>query len=567
MSSLTAPAEETIDPAPASPRNGQREATARLLEPVKAQLRRAGIVTVAAGLVWPLQAAAIAIAISSWTAGKVDLSLTILCAGAFLLGGLVKAALEHHAGRILFTAADQVVARERQRLTSCAAKGGLGLGSAEIAALAVQKLPLLQPFVTRYQMAMMRVAVIPLTLVLISLWFSWVVAAILLVAGPLIPLFMALVGMAAEQASRRQMVEIGSINAALMERLSALLDIRLLGAGERALADFEARADDLRERTMAVLKIAFLSSTVLELFAAIGVAMVAVYVGFNLLGELTFGSWVPTLNLGAGLFLLLLAPEFFQPLRDLAAAWHDRASGLAVVAELDALESGDQPARLGAGRALPRLEGPLALALSGCAVARGIGSRLALPDLVLKPGEAVALVGPSGSGKSTTLAVIAGLVPTSAGAVRVCGEPLGDINADAWRARLAVIPQRPHFADETLAAFLDPRATGADPWPALQLAQARRLVERLPNGLATRLGETGDGVSGGEARRLLIARAVMAGGDLVLADEPTADLDPETAAFVTNSLLALKERGLTLIVATHDLALAAALDRTVEMPR
>ncbi|MHA3978216.1 ABC transporter ATP-binding protein/permease [Halovulum sp. GXIMD14794] len=537
-------------------------ARARIFDPVAPVLRRAGAVSLASGVLWPVQAAALAWAVDGWVSGAWA-ERTIWAALGFLLAAALRAALEHRAGALLFEAADRTIARERAALLARAARSPGPDGSAAMAALMVQKLPMLQPWITRYHVAMLRASVLPLLLLALAFWHSWAVGLVLLVAGPLIPVFMALVGMAAEDASRRQLDEIGGMNAMLMERLSALPDIRLLGAGERAAGDFAARAEALRQRTMAVLRIAFLSSTVLELFAAIGVAMVAVFVGFSLLGELNFGTWGQPMTLASGLFLLLIAPEYFQPLRDLAAAWHDRAAGFSVVAELDALDAAPGARLLGDGAAARPLPGPLSVRLTE-AVADLPGG-LRLPELRLRAGEAVALTGPSGAGKTTALQVIAGLVPLAEGQVEVCGVPLSAGNADAWRARLAVLPQRPHFPDRRLADWLDPRGTGDDPWPALGLAGAAHVVEALPEGLETRLGETGSGVSGGEARRLMIARAVMAGGDLLLADEPTADLDADTARAVIEALARLRAEGRTLLVATHDPALIAAMDRAVEV--
>ncbi|MAY44844.1 MAG: cysteine ABC transporter permease [Rhodobacteraceae bacterium] len=536
---------------------------ARLLAPVQGLLRRAAAVSVLGGLLWPVQAAAIATAISGWVDGAA-LDRSLWAAGVFLVAALLRAGLDHVAGGWLFTAADTVIADQRRKIVERALLAPGPESSAETAALAVQKLPMLQPWITRYNVAMARVMVLPLVLIVLSGVFSWVTALILLVATPLIPVFMALVGMAAEDASRKQLDEIGTINGMLMERVSAMLDIRLLGAADRAMTDFADRADALRVRTMAVLRVAFLSSTVLELFAAIGVDMVAVYVGFSLLGVLRFGTWGSPLTLWQGLFLLLLAPDVFQPLRDLAAAWHDRASGRAVATELADADAAPRVALIGQGAPATPLPGPLSVRLDG-AVAALPGRTLPLPDLTLAQGEAVALTGPSGAGKTTLLSVLAGLTPLAEGRLQVCGQPLAPDTADAWRARLAVLPQRVHFADEPLSAFLDPFATGADPWPALATARARRIVDRLPDGLATRLGETGGGVSGGEARRLMIARAILMGRDLLLADEPTADLDPETADLITQALLAMTAQGVTLLVATHDPGLAAALDRRVEI--
>ena len=545
----------------ASPRLRAKQ---RIIAPVAQDLNRAGGLAVLAGMLWPVQAAVIAWAIAGWAEGARDLDGTILVAVVFVALGSLRALLDHRAGAFLFRAADRTIARERQAILRREARRPADPGSAAIASLAVQKLPLLQPWITRYHVAMVRVSVLPALLLVLSFWLSWVVGLTLLVAGPLIPVFMALVGMAAEDASRRQMIEIGSMNDMLLDRLSAMTDIRLLGAADRAAEDFGSRAEALRARTMAVLRIAFLSSTVLELFAAIGVALVAVFVGFTLLGEITFGSWGTPLTVGEGVFLLLIAPEFFQPMRDLAAAWHDRAAGLAVVGELDALDEAERAELVGKGERATPLAGAFHLRSTG-AVAPLPGRRVHLPDLSLGAGESLALTGPSGAGKSTALAAIAGLVPLASGRIEVCGKPLGPNTADAWRARIALIPQRVHFPDTALRNWLVPEGDDAELARALDMADAAGIVARLPDGLDTRLGETGGGISGGEARRLMVARAILAGGDLVLADEPTADLDEVTAGRVIAALLRLNAEGRAVIVATHDPRLAAAMDRQVEV--
>ncbi|NMM46661.1 ATP-binding cassette domain-containing protein [Rhodospirillaceae bacterium KN72] len=535
----------------------------RIVGPVARTLRAAGFLAVLSALIWPVQAGAIALAIDGWVgSGAGGLSVPA-AAATVLIGGAIRAWLDFRAGGLAFDAADRTIARERDVLLRREARARSGDGSAAIAALIVQKLPMLHPWITRYYVAMVRVSVVPLVLLIVVFSISWIVGLVLLAAGPLIPIFMALIGIAAEKASRRQLAEIGTMNGMLMERLSALLDIRLLGASDRVTRDFERRADALRNQTMAVLRIAFLSSTVLELAAAIGVAMVAVFVGFTLLGEITYGTWGVPLTLGQGIFLLLLAPDYFNPLRDLAAAWHDRAAGLSVVAELEEADRADRIAFVGNGVPGQPLDGPIRVRVSGATVDLS-GRVLALPDFDVSAGEAVALRGPSGAGKSTTLAAILGLVPLSAGQIDVCGRRLDADTADDWRSRLSVVPQKPHFADRSLRDYLTPRPDAdvsiAD---ALTLAQACPIVDRLPDGLETRLSESGGGVSGGEARRLMIARAVRMDGDLLLADEPTADLDPQTAAMVIDALKGLKAAGKTMLIATHDPALIAAMDRVV----
>ncbi|WP_232796416.1 ABC transporter ATP-binding protein/permease [Roseovarius salinarum] len=546
---------ETGDPA--KQRLGAMEARAATAT------RRAAALAVLARALWAGQALAVAWAVHGWVQPE---PVPGFGAAALFLGvGLLRAVLDHLGAGVAFRAADRLVAEERAALLAREARrADAPAASASVAALAAQKLPMLVPYLTRYRVAFAQVAVIPGLFLVLTLSVSWIAGLVLLVAGPLIPLFMALVGFAAREASTRQMVEIGDMNTLLMDRLAALTDIRLLNATERSVSDFEARAEGLRQRTMAVLRVAFLSSTVLELFAALGVAMVAVYTGFSLLGEITVGAWATPLTLGGGVFILLLAPEFFQPLRDLAAAWHDRAAALSVAGELAELEAGASATCLGTGGPAAPLDGPATVVMQGVRVRQG-DRVLHLPDIAVEPGDAVALAGQSGSGKSTALAAIAGLRPVDSGRVEVAGRTLDDATADAWRARLTWVPQTVHFPDETLRAFLDVRRTGGDPSGALRAARADHVVARLPEGLETRLGETGAGVSGGEARRLLLARAIMARADVVLADEPTADLDPATASDIAAVLRRLADDGVTVIVATHDTDLAGAMDRVIRM--
>ncbi len=531
------------------------------LAPGKKTGKRAALLSVLAGLLWIGQAGIVARALGALLqGGPVQ---PILAGLLFALLGAARAILNYWSETLAQTAADAVIRQARDAIvraeTGRTDDNPFG-GAGAIAALAGEKLELLGPFLTRFGLARARVVVLPVTILALAFWLSWAAGVILLLAGPLIPVFMALIGLAAKEASARQMAEIGTLNDFLVERLSALVDIRLLGAGDRVMAGFAAQAGDLRARTMAVLRVAFLSSTVLELFAAIGVAMVAVFVGFSLLGALSFGTWGAPLSPEAGIFLLLLAPEFFQPLRDLAAAWHDKAAADAVLEEV-AIHAADPGLSLpGQGARVPPLPGPSAVTLRGCRLPSG----KTLPDITIQPGERVAVVGASGAGKTSLLRLVAGLTVLDQGEVHVAGQPLSDANADAWRARLGWMPQAPHFLTGSLRANLTLGRQG-DLAHALGVAAATDVAQTLPRGLNTRLGETGGGLSGGEARRMTLARAILSSPDLILADEPTADLDPATAKLVTAGLLSEAARGATLIVATHDPELVAQLDRVIDL--
>ncbi len=427
------------------------------------------------------------------------------------------------------------------------------------------------PYLVRYDPARWRATVLPCVILLAVVPLSWAAALILLVSAPLIPLFMAIVGWRAKAASEAQMVEMGGMNGFLLDRLRGLRTLRALGAVDATAARLRASAESLNARTMAVLRIAFLSSAVLELFSALGVAMVAAYVGFHLLGTFGFGSWGRPLGLGEGLFILLLAPAFSEPLRELSAVWHDRAAGEAALASLERL-AGEGVALPGASAdATPMpsltLAGPPSVRVQGLGFVHA-GERVPVfeaLDLRVAAGEHVAIMGPSGTGKTALLSLIAGLVPLQQGEIVIGGTALSERSAAALRNRVGWIGQKPHFFAATVRDNVSlgrPEADAAQVAAALQSAALGDVAQAGP---ATVLGEGGGGLSGGEAVRLALARmTVHAGADLLLVDEPTARLDSETAGRVADALIRLA-RGRTLIAATHDPVLAARMDRVIRL--
>ncbi len=452
--------------------------------------------------------------------------------------------------------------------------------SGQVASAIAEQAEAVLPALSRYPPVRLRLLVMPPLLLLAVAWYSWAAAAVLLLAAPLIPLFMAIIGWRAQAASQAQMLEQGQMNGFLLDRLRGLPTLRALGAVEATALRLRATALDLQRRTMAVLRIAFLSSAVLELFSALGVAMVAVYVGFHLLGQLPFGAWGVTLSLGQGLFILMLTPAFFEPLRDLAAVWHDRAAGQAALATLQQLARPGAPLP---GVPLPGAVQPVAPETP----ASPPGEPQALPVQVhelrfghageallfdglsfqLRAGEHLALTGPSGSGKSSLLALLAGLAAPQAGRVQLGPWDVHGADAARARSRMGWMGQRPHvFAGSVQANVALGREglAGDEVARAMHFAVLDDVAQARPG---TSLGEGGQGLSGGEAVRLALARlAVHPGAGLLLVDEPTAHLDHQTAAQVMDALLALAQ-GRTLIVATHDPRLIARLPRRLQLGR
>lgn len=537
------------------------------------QSRRPAWLQVFAALLWLPQAAAISYAIGG-IAENGSFQDVFLPVAVVVVVGCLKALLDAFAARLAFLDARAILSRKRaDALQSLAARSPLDRSapaSGLAASVVAEQADMIVPYLARFQPARLKSTVVPLVIVAAVLPFSWMAALVLFISGPLIPIFMALIGWRAQAASEKQLVKTGSLNAFLLDRLRGLATIRVLGAVDRTAIRLAEEADSLRRRTMAVLRIAFLSSAVLELFAALGVALMAVYVGFHLLGHLDIGAWGGQLSLAEGLFILLLAPAFFEPLRELAAVWHDRAAGEAALKALDELAvkggvllgGGDAAAPLAATR--PPAPSVRVEAVSFTHAGRTEPTLQAV-SLAVAAGERVALLGPSGCGKSTLIALIAGLAAADGGRISIGGTELTAKTADRLRHSIAFVGQKPHIFAGSVAANIGLGRPGVD---GVCLDKAMRTVsfeEIARHHGPSPLGENGVGLSGGEVLRLALARAA-AGEDagLVLADEPTAHLDRQTAAGIVDGLMALSQ-GRTLIVATHDPLLAARMDRIVDL--
>ncbi|QWW71766.1 thiol reductant ABC exporter subunit CydD [Rhizobium sp. WYJ-E13] len=540
-----------------------REAAAHKPSGTRSRLRSAAMLQAFAAALWIPQAGLLA-----WSIGRLadggGLVDTLWPAVFVLLLGVVKSCLDAAGGRIAFRAARAELSKKRVAAVELLARlSPVDAGrpaSGEAASVLGEQAELIVPYLSRFQPARMKASLVPFVILACIFPISWIAALVLLFAAPLIPIFMALIGWRAQAASEKQLVATGSLNAFLLDRLRGLATIRSFDAVDATALRLRAEAESQRTRTMAVLKIAFLSSAVLELFSALGVAMTAVYVGFSLLGEIRFGAWSGGLNLSQGLFVLLLAPAFFEPLRELSAVWHDRASGEAALKALDGLAAG--------GLVLPVQQNAQVTAVSEAFDIRleNVGFRYRPEqgpifdtfNLGIAAGEHVALLGASGTGKSTLLSLIAGLAPCNQGRVLIGG-------ANAGRGKMAWIGQKPHIFAGTIASNIAlgrPGIKETDVSRALDLAKLGGVAQCYGH---RPLGEAGIGLSGGEALRLAIARAACDPNiRIILADEPTAHLDAQTAAEITESLLALA-KGRTLIVATHDPLLAARMHRAIRL--
>nr|WP_255592790.1 thiol reductant ABC exporter subunit CydD [Bordetella sp. BOR01] len=450
-----------------------------------------------------------------------------------------------------------------------------GRVSGELASAIVDQVEALDGFFSRYLPAAAAAAVLPLAFAAVVLPFDVVAGLLLLVTAPLIPLFMALVGWGAEAASRRHLHAFARLSGFFADRLRGLSTLKLYGRAEAEAQSVAMASDAVRRRTMAVLRIAFLSSAVLEFFAALGVAGMAVYFGLTYLGFLDVRTSPLTLQIG--FFCLLMAPEVYAPLRQFAAHYHDRAAARAAVSQIAAAFDGlPEIAVPGPHKAeTPREQAghppsTQAAALQAQALTvRAAGRPAALLDvaqLALSPGAHVALMGPSGSGKTTLLETLCRL-RAAEGTIRLDGVPLAGWDETALRARVALVGQRPYLFAGSLAANIRlgcPDATDEQVHTAARRACVLEFAQALPGGLDTLLGSRGMGLSGGQAQRVALARLFLRDPGLILLDEPTAHLDEATQARVLDEILAFAQ-GRTLVLATHAQAVAQRLPRTVQL--
>lgn len=491
------------------------------------------------------------------------IAVLVALGAALLLRTVLGSVTQLAAGEV----ADAARLALRERAYACLLrKGPLWLRqqrSGELGEMMLAHADAIENYYSGFQPVRIEVVVVPLVIAVAVAWVDWVVAIIFIATAPLVPFFMMLVGWGAEAAGRAQLGELARMSGHFADRIKGLGLLRLYGRGPAELEGVATAAEGVRERTMKVLRIAFLSSTVLEFFASVSVAMVALYLGLSYLGMMSLHAQVPTL--GAGLFCLLLAPEFYAPLRRLAAHYHDRANALAAAAEIERLLGvlpGPVPpvaAHVPASPAEPmrRHAPPLqahALALRPLGAAHDV-----LRDITfeLEPNQRLALVGPSGSGKSTLLEALAGWLPPREGSVLV--RP---------GLEIGYAGQRPYLFHGSIAENLrlaDPTASLATLRAAAQAAQVLQFADRLPAGLDTVIGERGFGLSGGEARRIGLARLLLRNPGIMLLDEPTAFLDPGTEAALLHAL-AVFARGRSVVIATHATAAMAWADSTLVLP-
>jgi ATP-binding cassette, subfamily C, bacterial CydD len=496
------------------------------------------------------------------------------CLG-LLLVALLRFGLGVSLRRTAFVAAERLTERLRLRLLQGAQNlGPYGLrarASGDLITQLVDGIEAVFAYVARYLPQLGSALLVPLILVLFVFPADWLSGLVLLLTAPLIPLFMVLVGRAAGRASERRYAQLTRLGATFIEALGGLVTLRQLGAAERFARRLDEEGEEYRVLTMQVLRVAFLSALVLEFFATVSIAIVAVLIGFRLLwGELHFR---------AGLFVLLLAPELYLPLRALGGLRHSRMDALAAAQHLAALDAdlaADTPAGADRGATAAadgRPEGgvttppaaPPEIRLEHVSYEHdGRGAGLRGCSLVLHARQLTALVGATGAGKSTLLNLLLGFAAPDSGRIRVDGVDLAALDPARWRAGIAWVPQQPHVFEGSVRDNLLLAAPGAGDDALRRAAQASGLaavLARHAGGWQTPLGERGLGLSGGELQRLALARALLREEARVwLLDEPTAHLDAQSAHAVEEVIRAAAATR-TVVLVAHRLSAARSADR------
>ena len=434
------------------------------------------------------------------------------------------------------------------------------------ASIMLEQVENLHNFYARFLPQQSLSAIVPVVIFIAVFPLNWAAGLILMITAPLVPLFMIIVGIAAADNSQKNMDTLSRLSAQFLDRLRGLETLRLFNRTSEQTEHIENATEDFRETTMDVLKLAFLSSAVLEFFTSISIALMAVYFGFSYLGQIEFGTYNAPLTLFTGFFCLILAPEFYQPLRDLGAYYHDRAAGIgAADAIVDFLE--EDFLTVHQNEKTISLESAVEIFAENLVVLSTQGSALTKPlNFQITANHNVALVGQSGAGKTSLINAILGFLPYK-GSLKINGQELRESNLADWRKHIAWVGQNPLLLQGTIKENLllgNIQANDEEINQALMRSQAKEFTDKL--GLHHEIKDGGLGISVGQAQRLAIARALLRKGDLLLLDEPTASLDAQSENLVLHALSEASQHQTTLMI-THRIEDLKQCDQIFVMQR
>ena len=430
-----------------------------------------------------------------------------------------------------------------------------GERSGELTNTIVEGVEALDAYFSQYLPQIFLMVLVPLIIVVVVFSVDVLSGVVLLVTAPVLPIFMILIGMMADALTRKQWKLQSLMSAHFLDVMQGLTTLKLFGRSTVQQETIRSVSERFRHTTMRVLRVAFLSSLVLEMGATISTAIVAVEIGLRLLyGQIAFQP---------AFFVLLLAPEFYLPLRTLGTRYHAGMTGSAAAQRI--FEILEIPIQAGAkdDSAMPEMG---ALRFEDLRYAYD-GQRDALRGVSfqIEPGQKVALVGPSGAGKSTLAHLLLRFIDPDSGTISVNDVSLQELSAREWRKQVAWVPQRPYLLNATVAENISlgyPEATRDEVIQAARQAHAHEFIEALPQGYDTIIGERGARLSGGQVQRLSLARAFLKNAPLLVMDEATSNLDPEQEALVLEAMHRLMQ-GRTVLIIAHRLSTVYGADRIV----
>lgn len=473
--------------------------------------------------------------------------LLVLLAASVLRSGLLwarKVAAQRGAVRVKSQLRERLFGHVL-RLGPAYAKGER---TGELATTATEGVEKLDAYLARYLPQTFLSVFVPLLIAVYVFPLDPSSAILLLATAPVIPVLMILVGGYAEEHMKHQWTALSLLGASFLDAVQGLTTLKLFGRSAAASERVAAASEEFRGRTMKVLRYAFLSGFVLEFMTAMAIALVAVTLGVRVVsGSMPFEE---------AFVILLLAPEFYKPLRELGAHRHAGMEGRAAADRIFEILGTQAPVSGGSGSSA-LAPGGVTIEFSGVGYTYPGGERPALSDLTLTlpAGTRTALVGRSGSGKSTLVNLALRFIDPGQGMILANGVRIGDLPVEVWRENLALVPQRPHLFYGSLLENIRlarPEASLEEVEWAAELAGVAGFVRRLPNGYETQIGERGARLSGWEAQRVAIARAFLKDAPVLVMDEPTSGLDPESERLIRGALERLA-RGRTVLVVAHRL--------------
>ncbi|WP_051321287.1 thiol reductant ABC exporter subunit CydD [Chrysiogenes arsenatis] len=493
-----------------------------------------------------------------------------LVAGAIVLRALANAGRElagQRAGEVVRTHVRNDILAQLARL----GPAYIALTPAgTLATITLERTEALHNFVAHYVPQKYIAMIVPVLIASAIFPVSWAAGSILLITAPLIPFFMTLVGRNAASLHEKHFVTLGRMSVRFLDTLRGLTTLKLLGRSKAESQRIAAASEEYRKGTMSVLRVAFLSSAILEFFTAVAIAMSAVYLGLHYLGYVDFGLYGRELTLQTGLFILLLAPEFYQPLRELGTHYHARAEALGAADGIVALLHTPAEAPTEGHLTVPHPNDGITLVCDNVSYTYAGREQPALVNFseTFRSGEWVAITGESGAGKTTLLQLLLGFIPVQHGEISINGTPLHHLSLASWRDNVVWVSQNPALFygtiyENILLAKAD--ATAAEVHRAASKARVIDFCQHFDKGIHTEVGEQGRLLSGGEGRRVALARAFLKDAPVLLLDEPTAGLDHENEAIILEALQELA-RGKTTIMVTHREQAAHYAGRVITLP-